>query len=424
MQLERCNMNMNVTSWQPREMRRSEPPTLSTQELDRDPHALFRRMRLMTPFIRREDGCYLAIRSGDVERLCSDTRTRQAETERSEAQGITSGYLYDFLEHAMLFSNGGAHRQRRLPLSRAFAFRLIAELRPRIRAVAHKLIDAVEARGEMEFVDEFASLLPAQIICEILGLPEADIPQFTRWVYSISRVLSPSFERSELADMEAAAQQMTEYINVLLADRRATPRMDFLSSYVLGVDEAGKLTPVEVVSQIMAVIVGGGDSTRGALAIQMFLLLQHREQWEAACRGDSNVIAGAVSEALRYEPAVASTLRFTLEDIEIAGYVVPAGSLLSLSTLSAMRDPALYTEPDRFNIRRTDHPRRHLVFGGGAHRCLGEVLARAELEESLAALAERLPKLQLSGEPFTVYGHAGVRRISPLRLSWPQSIRP
>lgn len=129
-----------------RDGRASEPPTFSIAELDRDPHPLFRRMRLMTPFLRRDDGSYIAIRCGDVERLYADTRTRQMETERLRSQGIHSGYLYDIFRHTMLYANGTTHRQRRAPLSRAFAFRLIAELRPTIRARAHKLIDAVEAR--------------------------------------------------------------------------------------------------------------------------------------------------------------------------------------------------------------------------------------------------------------------------------------
>jgi cytochrome P450 len=85
-----------------------------------------------------------------------------------------------------------------------------------------------------------------------------------------------------------------------------------------------------------------------------------------------------------------------------------------------MRDPALYAEPDSFNIRRTDHPRRHLVFGAGVHRCLGEVLARAELEEGLAALVERLPQLRVAGRPPTMFGHAGIRRVDAMRVSWPR----
>jgi cytochrome P450 len=115
---------------------------------------------------------------------------------------------------------------------------------------------------------------------------------------------------------------------------------------------------------------------------------------------------------------VGSIPRFTLEDIEIDGYIVPRNNILSLSTLSAMRDPGQYADPDRFNIRRTDHPRRHLIFGLGVHRCLGEVLARAELEESLAALVNLLPQLQLAGKPPSVRGHGGIRRIDDVRVQW------
>lgn len=409
---------MNTSFGYFRDGRPCEPPTFAISELDRDPHSLFRRMRLMTPFIRRDDGSYIAIRCGDVERLYGDTRTRQMETERLRSQGIHQGFLYDILRHTMLYANGTTHRQRRAPLSRAFAFRMITELRPAIRARAHALIAKLTAHSEMELVDEYASLIPAYVISQVLGLQEEDIPQFTRWVYSISRAFSLSFTKDDIADMEDAAHNLTAYVQKLLTDRRATPRLDFLSSYVLGVDEADRLTPIEVVSQIVTVIIGGSDTTRSALAIMVNLLLQHREQWEAVCTGDMKLIAGAVSESMRFEPAVGSTPRFTLADIEIAGYLVPAGSVLSLSTLSALRDPALYTDPDRFNIRRADHPRRHMAFGGGAHRCLGEALARAELEEALAVLAERLPTLQLTGEPLRVFGHAGIRRISGMRVGW------
>ncbi len=153
------------------------------------------------------------------------------------------------------------------------------------------------------------------------------------------------------------------------------------------------------------------------MVMQVALLLQHREQWEAIC-ADAELIPGAVAEALRYEPPVGSTPRFTLESIDLEGCSIPARCMLSLSTLSAMRDPAIYAEPDCFNIRRADHPARHPVFGGGPHRCLGEVLARAELEEGLAALASVFPQVQVIGEQPTITGHAGIRRVSGMRLAW------
>jgi cytochrome P450 len=186
---------------------------------------------------------------------------------------------------------------------------------------------------------------------------------------------------------------------------------------VSAVDEAGNLSPLETIVQIMTLILGGSDTTRAAMAVQVALLLQHREQWEAVCN-DPALIPGAVSEALRYEPSVGSVPRVTLEDIELDGCVVPREQRLTLSTMSALRDPARYAEPDRFDIRRADHPARHPIFGGGVHRCLGELLARAELEEGLAALAARLPSLQLAGEPPTLTGHAGIRQLSGMRVRY------
>ena len=120
------------------------------------------------------------------------------------------------------------------------------------------------------------------------------------------------------------------------------------------VNAANEQSDVEMVMQIVTLILAGSDTTRGAGAIQTSLLLQHRDQWDAVCR-DPALIPGAVAESMRYEPAVGSFARFTLEDIEIDGWVVPRNRVLSLSTLAAMRDPQLYTDPDRFNIRRSDH---------------------------------------------------------------------
>jgi cytochrome P450 family 103 len=398
---------------------RSEPPTIPTAALDRDPHGVFRRHRILTPLIKREDGAYVVILAEDVERLATDPRTRQLETELLQSRGVTEGALFDFYKNSMLFSNGPDHRRLRAPLSRVFASRLIAELRPRIRAIAEKLIDSVYAQGEMNFLDQFAAPFPARIISEILGLPETDVPRFTGWVYQLSRALSASFTHEDVPEIDAAAAHLTAYVSELLASRRAAPRSDFLTSYVVAVEQEGNLSPIETLIQIVTVIVGGSDTTRTAMTMQAALLLQHRDQWDAVCQ-DTALIPGAVSEALRYEPSVGSIPRFTCQDIEVGGYVVPSDRILSLSTLSAMRDPALYAEPDSFNIRRTDHPRRHLVFGAGVHRCLGEVLAKAELEEGLAALVERLPQLRVAGRPPTMFGHAGIRRVDAMRVSWPR----
>ncbi len=151
----------------------------------------------------------------------------------------------------------------------------------------------------------------------------------------------------------------------LIAHRRRHPREDFITSYIAASDASGQLSQTEVVAQLMSILLAGSDTTRSALAIQTSLLLQHPEQWQAVCR-DSALIPAAVRECLRYQPAVASVPRITLEDIVLDDTLVPVGKILSLSTLSALRDPALYAEPEHFDIHRTDAPKRQLVF----ERCL------------------------------------------------------
>jgi len=305
-----------------------------------------------------------------MEPLAFDPRTRQIEKEQLALRGVYSGPLVDLWSNSMLFSNGGEHRRRRAPMSRAFAFKLIEAMRPRIRTAAAHILEQHLQAGELDLLGDFAALMPARIIADILGIPAADVPHFTELVYSVSRSLSLSYARSEIQGMEESARQLMEYVDGLLGAREAALNNEFLSSYQTMVTEAGNLSAAEILGQIVTVIIAGSDTTRGAIAMQVSLLLQHREQWDAVC-ADPALIPGAVSESLRYEPVVGSIPRFTLEDIEIDGYVVPRNSLLSLSTLSAMRDPGQYVDPDRFNIRRTDHPRRHLIFGLGVHRCLG-----------------------------------------------------
>jgi cytochrome P450 len=396
---------------------RREPPTIPFEELELYPHRTFRFHRPRTPLVRREDGAYIAIRGADVMRLITEPRTRQMETEFAASRGVIDGPLFDFFRHTMLLTNGQEHRKRRAPVARAFAFKLIAALRPRIRAIADELIDGTYAQGSMLLVEDFAACVPVRVISEILGIPQDHIPQFSSHVYRLARALGSSFTREDVPDLQDAAREMIVYTDSLLQDRRENPRGDFLTSYVGTLDESEKLGAIEALIQIVTLILAGSDTTRAAMAIQVSLLLQHPEQWAAVCQ-ESSHIPGAVAEALRYEPSVGSFARIALEDIDIDGYVVPRNSILSLSTLSAMRDPALYCDPEEFNIRRMDHPRKHLAFGDGVHRCLGELLAIAELEEGLAALAARVPDLRLFGEPLSVRGSGGIRTVGDIKVCW------
>jgi cytochrome P450 len=222
-----------------------------------------------------------------------------------------------------------------------------------------------------------------------LGLPREDIPSFTKLVYQVSRFISFSFTRDEIPEIEAAAQQLQDYVERTLAQRRHAPCDDFLSRFVAAADAAAEMSPFEIIFQIVQLIIGGTDTTRVAIVMEVALLLQHPEQWMGVCR-DPGLIPGAIEESMRFEPSVASISRTAAEDIEVGGAIIPAGSFVTLSTMSGMRDERAYDNPEVFDIRRVQQPRLHPIFGGGPHRCIGEALARAEQEESLAVLTARI----------------------------------
>ncbi|WP_267360374.1 MULTISPECIES: cytochrome P450 [unclassified Methylobacterium] len=391
-------------------------PTLTVAELEADPHGVFRTWRPRLPVVGHEVAGFVILRAGDVDRLMRDPRVQATETLYPETRGIPEGRLFDIFAHGMLTANGAAHRRRRSPFTRTFGARMIEGLRLRIRAAAESLVRDWLPDGEVDLVARYTAQIPAQTIADVLGLPHEDIPRFTHLAYEVSRVLSFTFGPDDIPDLEAAAVALQDYVRAILEARRSAPQDDFLSRFLAEAEAAGDLTPEEVVVQLVQMIIGGTDTTRVAGAMQAALLLQHSEQW-AAVRRDPALIPAAVAESLRYEPSVGSAGRVAREAIDLDGSVVPAGSLIMLSTLSALRDPAAFQNPDTFDIRRTDLPRLHPIFGGGAHRCIGEALARIELEEGLAALMRLAPNLRLAGAMPVLHGHSGIRRIGPLQVA-------
>jgi cytochrome P450 family 103 len=393
-----------------------EIPTVTVQELDADPHNRFRAYREKYPVVLHETSGYFVLRFSDVDRLSKDPRFRPSGTLFPQVQGFSSGTIFDAFDYGMLTADGDVHRRRRAPFSRLFAARAINEMRPSIRRAAEDLIEDWYGLGEVDFLSEFAARMPARIIADLLGLPREDIPEFTLLVYEVTKVFSLGLNPNEVVEIEKAGQQLRVYVDEVLDDRRRSPREDFLSAFLGAATEAGEMSPEEMLYQIFALIVGGTDTTRVAIAMQVALLLQHRDQWSEVC-SDPALVPGAVAEAMRFEPSVGAVTRITSEDVDVGGTVIPAGQLVTLSIMSAMRDETAYDRPDIFDIHRTKQPRLHPIFGYGAHRCIGEALARAELEESLSAIAARIPQLNLDVPP-NITGHSGIRRIDGMRVSW------
>lgn len=398
------------------------PPFVSSSELENDPHAVFRHWRERTPVIQREDGACLVLRAADVEALLIDLRTRQIDGALySRVRGVPPGALQDLLVASLLMSEGDAHRRRRAPMSRVLAFRAVEALRETVRSAAESLIDDVEARGriedEIDLMSTFCAPFPPLVMSRLLGAPSDEARAFARWVYQVSPAFAPALPGEDMAAMVEGATRLTAYVEQRLAKAMAgeAPRSDLLENMAAAV-AVDALTPAEAVAQLVTLIIGASDTTRAAMAIQVGLVLATGQAW-SQLGDDPNLARAVVAEALRLEPPVGSVPRFSMEEIALNGATIPAGRLVSLSTLSAMRDPARFSDPDAFVIDRTDHTRWPLVFGGGAHRCIGEALARMELEEGLMALSRRLPGLRLAGPAPKIEGYAGIRRVDGPRVT-------
>lgn len=395
---------------------RKRPTKVDPDDFRPDPHAGFARHRPLSGVLQIGAGFPTVVRYADIMALISDTHTRQLETEALVYRGIAEGSLFDFYANSLLLSNAPAHARRRAPLSRAFAFRLIQDLRPHIRALVGGMLDEIGTRGETDFLAAFASPLPARLIADILGIPREEAPDFAAKVYTMTRGLG-GFRDEDFPAIEAAAADLMRYVENLLAERRREPREDFLSSYLARVDEDGTLSPIETLMQIVSVIVGGSDTTRFGLTSTVSQLLQKRAQWEALT-ADPALAPGAVLEGLRYEPPVGAIGRVVTVLVEIDGVRLEPGTVVNLSILSGQRDETVFAEPHVFDVGRQDHPRWSLSFGHGVHRCVGEALARAEMEEALIVLSQRLPGLTLAGDPPVAKGHTGIRGITAMPVAW------
>ncbi|WP_261330048.1 cytochrome P450 [Rhizobium leguminosarum] len=257
---------------------------------------------------------------------------------------------------------------------------------------------------------------PAITIANIIGLAHEDVSEFTQAVSDIAPLFGGSWKMEDLPKFNAAAERLNLYVKTQIDARRRSPRDDFLTEFVERADKTSQLDPLEELTQIVTLIIGGSDTTRVASVIQTLLLLQHPEQFDMV-KSDPSLISSAVVESLRFEPSVASVARVLTRDVELDGQFIPKGSVVSLSLMSAMRDESCYDKPDQFNIFRRQ-PRTHPVFGAGAHRCLGEALARVELEESLRTLVLMLDDLTIVGDPPKIVRHSGLRHVGQMHLRW------
>ena len=283
------------------------------------------------------------------------------------------------------------HTRLRKLVAGTFTARRMQQLVPQIAAIVDDLIDRMLAGPRpADLVSAFSLPLPVQVICQMLGVPPSDQDRFHAW----SDALVGDWARDQ-GEMAAALEALCAYIAELIAAKRARPEDDLVSALIAARDEEDRMSEDELVHMCIAVLLGGHETTANMISLSLLTLLAHPAQL-ALLRAEPDLLPGAVEELIRYVQLSTALppARVTTEQVTLGGVTIPAGEMVFTLFGIANRDPAVFPDPDRFDITRPAGT--HLGFGVGAHHCLGAQLARVELQEAFRGLLGRLPGLRLA----------------------------
>lgn len=336
----------------------------------------------------------------------ADPRMRKNVTDlyeiiRKLAPGAPSAGASEALASHMLNADPPEHTRLRKLVSKEFTGRRVAALRPRIEEITNELLDQMDGNDEVDLMEALAAPLPIMVICELLGVPFDDRADFQKW----SKLL---LDADPSIDHAAVSKQMSEYLSSLLAAKRAAPGDDLLSGLVVPDDDGDQLSDIELIAMTFLLLVAGHETAMHLIGNGVYMLLQDQEAFDAL-RTDPDLIPDATEEVLRrFGPVGWATMRFTGEDLTIAGIDIAAGELVGISFDAANHDPAHSDGPTR--LHQLGAPPKHLAFGHGTHFCLGAPLGRLEAHVAFTALLQRFDKLRLADQEFVPEWRIGFMR--------------
>ena len=368
---------------------------LFTQILDPvnrpNPYPLYRQLR-QTPVAPLVDDFFAVSTYAAIAALLHDPRMskdqRKTEIPLTGAQRIEP--------RPFLFLDPPEHDRLRRLVMRQFTPARVNAIHDRIVALVDELLNAQRDRRQLDVVDDFAYPLPVTIICELLGVPREDESRFHAWATTLAHAVDPDpGQKTDQAALQAGLE-LRNYMQKIIAERRANPRDDLLSGLAVGDDPTGQMDDANLVITMILLLIAWHETTVNLITNGTLTLLRYPAEMERL-RDHPERAPIVVEEVLRFEPPVQFVTRFALADIEIGGVTIPRGSGIRPILAAGNRDPERFASPDRFDPDRPDN--EHLGFGGGIHYCVGAPLARIEGQIALAALARQLVNPRLVEDP-------------------------
>ncbi|MDA3646772.1 cytochrome P450 [Saccharopolyspora indica] len=355
---------------------------------------------------------WLVTRYAEVNAVLVDTRFSLARAAHPDVPKLGT---FELPPGLILATDPPEHTRLRKLVAKVFTARRIEQLRPRVQEVTDRLLDELAGMTPpVDLIEHFTAALPIEIICEMLGVPDADRPSFQDWTERILTVSGLPVE-----EVRAGWTELSDYIAELVDDKRRSPTEDLLSLLITARDEDDRLSEEELVLFGLALLNAGHETTKNQLANSVALLLdEHPDQWRRLVE-HPGLIGPVVDELLRYSSLEAFQVglpRVATATVELGGVTIAEGDTVLISLSSANRDAAAFDSPDEFDPAR--QPNRHLAFGNGVHRCLGAQLAKIELETGLGELTRRFPQLRLTDAELPWKTGGFVRGLHELRVEW------
>lgn len=393
---------------------------LAREEVRANPYPFYARLRTQDPVHWDESmGFWVLTRYADNASVYTDERF-------SRAQGLMRGYerlpeadqkvaepVYCSFSKTMFYADPPYHTHLRGLVNKAFTPRAVEQMRPHVQRIVDSLLDAVQAKGRMDVIQDIAYPLPILVIVEMLGLPPEDRLRFKEWSDDLFAILG-TVRRHTPEMLERALRSLgkiTDYITALSQARRRQPLNDLLSALVAVVEEGERLSQEELVANVNIILSAGHETTSNLIGNGLLALLQHPDQMQKL-RDQPALVASAVEEIMRYDNPVQIAYRSAAEDVQLGDKLIHKGDLVNMVLAAANRDPEHYSEPDRFDITRDEG--RHLGLGLGIHFCIGAPLLRLEGEIAFTTILRRFPELQLATESFDWQEHPIFRGLKSL----------
>ncbi|MDV3125386.1 cytochrome P450 [Mycobacterium sp. 21AC1] len=373
-----------------------------------EPYPHFRRLRDEFPVLQLEDGRYVVSRYDDVSTLLRHTK--------SSVQQLDFG-AFDIFHSAVIGIDAPEHTWHRRLVNKLFTPKSVRSWMSTTAAIVERALSAAEATGQIEAVRELCLVPTHATMCSMLGMSAEHADEVRHYTYEFARGFGVVASEGDLRAGAEGSAWLENYCNDALERVRRDPQPGVISAYIEA-EERGDMTRRETTANIMLFLATGHFSTVTLAAHGLERMARDAELF-AAFRDDPSVRSKVINELLRFVTPETGVTRLTLEEVELSGTVLPAGSTVYVLLASANRDERVFADPDRFDYTRATEGRQHLAFAAGLHTCMGQILARQSADTIMTAVAERCARIELAGEPvYNSIQHARQWKTMNLQLSF------